>query len=93
MLGFDRGGACPQVFRHCREQDVQWVTCRRAPMAVPAMLPVITTITAGGRTREIAWAEEEVQLKDYGQARQITLFEHGQIALQILTSDSGACPC
>ena len=30
------------------------------------MLPVITTITRGGRTREIAWAEEKVQLKDYG---------------------------
>ena len=92
MLGFDRGGAYPQVFRHCREQDVHWVTYRRAPLAVPAMLPVITTITAGGRTREIAWAEEKVQLKDYGEARQITLSEHGKVALQILTSDSGACP-
>ena len=26
MLGFDRGGAYAQVFRHCREQDVHWVT-------------------------------------------------------------------
>jgi len=92
MLGFDRGGACPQVFRHCREQDVHWVTYRRAPLAVPAMLPVITAITAGGRPRQIAWAEEKVQLKDYGEARQITLFEHGQVVLQILTSDFGACP-
>ena len=92
MLGFDRGGAYPQVFRHCREQDVHWVTYRRAPLAVPAMLPVITTITAGGRIREITWAEETVQIKDYGQARQITLFEHGKVALQILTSDFDACP-
>jgi transposase len=92
MLGFDRGGAYPQVFRHCREQDVHWVTYRRAPLAVPAMLPVITTITVAGRPREIAWAEEKVQLKDYGQARQITLFEHGQVVLQILTSDFDACP-
>ena len=45
MLGFDRGGAYPQVFTHCREQDVHWVTYRRAPLAVPVMLPVITTIT------------------------------------------------
>ena len=45
MLGFDRGGAYPQVFRHCREQDVHWVSYRRAPLAVPAMLPVITTVT------------------------------------------------
>jgi transposase len=92
MLGFDRGGAYPAVFTHCRTQDVQWVTYRRAPLAVPAMLPVITTVTAGGRTRQIAWAEEKVQLKDYGDARQLTLFEHGKVVLQILTSDFDACP-
>ena len=33
-----------------------------------------------------------MQLKDYGEARQITLFEHGRVALQILTSDFDACP-
>ena len=33
-----------------------------------------------------------MQLKDYGQARQITLFERGTVALQILTSDLDACP-
>src|ERR1039457_1046255 len=68
------------------------VTYRRAPLAVPAMLPVITTVTHGGRTREICWAEETVQIKDYGDARQITLSGHGQVALQILTSDTDACP-
>ena len=92
MLGFDRGGAYPQVFARCRAQDVHWVTCRRAPLAVPVMLPVITAITYAGRTRQITWAEETVQVKDYGEARQITLFEHGRVALQILTSDTGACP-
>jgi len=92
MLGFDRGGAYPQVFAHCRDQGVHWVTYRRAPLAVPAALPVITAVTYAGRTRQIAWAEEKVQLKDYGQARQITLFEHGRVALQILTSDFDACP-
>ena len=92
MLGFDRGGACAQVFTHCRDQQVHWVTYRRAPLAVPAALPVITAVTYGGRTRDITWAEETVQLKDYGDARQITLFEHGRVALQILTSDTAACP-
>ena len=92
MLGFDRGGAYPQVFTHCRKEQVHWVTCRRTPLAVPAMLPVITTAVYGGRTRQITWAEETVQLKDYGDARQITLFEHGKVALQILTSDTDACP-
>ena len=92
MLGFDRGGAYPQVFTHCRKQDVHWVTYRRAPLAVPAMLPVITIATIGGRQQTIAWAEEKVQLKDYGEARQLTLFEHGRVVLQILTSDFDACP-
>jgi hypothetical protein len=92
MLGFDRGGAYAQVFSHCRDQQVHWVTYRRAPLAVPAMLPVITTVSYGGRTRQVAWAEETAALKDYGDARQITLFEHGKVALQILTSDTGACP-
>ena len=92
MLGFDRGGAYPAVFTHCRDQQVHWVTYRRAPLAVPVMLPVITTISYAGRTRQITWAEEKVQIKDYGQARQITLFEHGKAALQILTSDLDACP-
>jgi len=92
MLGFDRGGAYAQMFRHCREQDVHWVTYRRAPLAVPVMLPVITTITIAGRQRQITWAEETVDIKDYGQARQLTLFEHGRVVLQILTADFDACP-
>ena len=92
MLGFDRGGAYPAVFAHCRDNNVHWVTYRRAPLAVPGMLPVLTVITVNGRTRTIAWTDEEVQLKDYGAARQITLFEHGRAVLQILTSDFDACP-
>jgi len=92
MVGFDRGGAYAQVFRHCRDQQAHWVTYRRAPLAVPAMLPVITTITVGGKARQVTWAEETTDIKDYGQARQITLFEHGTVALQILTSDLDACP-
>jgi hypothetical protein len=92
MLGFDRGGACPAVFAHCRENNVHWVTCRRAPLAVPGMLPVLTVITVNGKSRAVAWTDEEVQLKDYGTARQLTLFEHGRVVLQILTSGSGACP-
>jgi transposase len=92
MLGFDRGGAYPAVFAHCRENNVHWVTYRRAPLAAPQMLPVLSTITANGRTRTIAWTDETGQIKDYGKARQITLFEHGRVVLQVLTSDSGACP-
>jgi hypothetical protein len=92
MLGFDRGGAYAQVFAHCREEKVDWVTCRRAPLAVPGGLPVLSVITVNGREREVARAGETVHIKDYGTARQLTLFERGQVVLQVLTSDSGACP-
>ena len=92
LLGFDRGGACAQVFRHCREEDVHWVTWRRAPLAVPAMLPVLAAITVNGQPGLVAWAGEMTHIKDYGDARQITLFEHGQPALRLLTSDADACP-
>jgi len=92
MLGFDRGGSYPQVFRHCQENKVHWVTWRRAPLAVPGKLPVLTAVTIAGRERVIAWAEEKVQLKDYGEARQITLSEHRRPVMQILTSDFDSCP-
>jgi hypothetical protein len=92
MIGFDRGGSYAGVFTHCREQGVHWVSYRRAPLAVPAMLPVLTTVTVNGRTRQIAWCEETVQIKDYGEARQLTLFEDGRPVLQVLTSDTDACP-
>ena len=29
MLGFDRGGSYAQVFTHCRDHDVDWITYRR----------------------------------------------------------------
>ena len=92
MLGFDRGGAYAQVFRHCRDAGVHWVTYRRAPLAAPACLPILSVITINGRRRRVAWAEETVQLKDYGQARQLTLSGHGHVVLQVLTSDFDACP-
>ena len=92
MTGFDRGGSYASVFAHCRGQGVHLVSYRRAPLAVPAMLPVHTTITVNGMTRTIAWCEETVQIKDYGEARQLTLFEDGLRVLQVLTSDMDACP-
>jgi hypothetical protein len=93
MLGFDRGGAYPQVFRHCRESGAHWVTWRRAPLAVPSRLPLLARVTVNGRERDLAWAEETVEIKDYdGKVRQITLFEHGAVAMQILTSDFETCP-
>src|SRR5439155_3427195 len=43
-------------------------------------------------TSTITYTDETVTITDYGPARQITLFEHGKPVLQILTSDTTACP-
>ena len=78
--------------RMCRENKVHWVTYRRAPLAARRCFPVLTEVTVNGRTRTVAWTDETVQLKDYGAARQITLFEDGRAVLQVLASDFDACP-
>jgi transposase len=92
MLGFDRGGAYPSVFTACRDAGVDWITYRRGKPAAPTALPVHTALTRGGKTTEICYTDEAVTIDDYGTCRQVTLFEHGRPVLQILTSDTTACP-
>jgi Transposase DDE domain. len=92
MLGFDRGGAYPSVFTTCRDAGADWITYRRGTLVTPTRLPVTATLTHSGKTSTITYADETVTITDYGPARQITLFEHGAPVLQILTSDTTACP-
>ena len=92
MLGFDRGGAYPKVFTACRAANADWITYRRGELTTPTGLPVQARLTRGGKTTTIAYTDETVTIKDYGPARQLTLFEHGTPILQILTSDTTACP-
>ena len=92
MLGFDRGGAYPSVFTACRDAGADWVTYRRAPLPAPKGLPLVTATTHDGATRALLHADEPVTLDGYGTARQITVFEHGAVALQVLTSDTTTCP-
>jgi hypothetical protein len=44
-------------------------------------------VSIDGRRHYLRVADEQVDLEGYGSARQITLYEHGRVALQILTSD------
>jgi hypothetical protein len=94
MLGFDRGGAYASVFTACLAAHADWITYRRAPLPPPKGLPQITTIGPDhdGRSRVWAYADEPVEIDGYGTARQITLYEHGKVALQVLTSDFTSCP-
>ena len=88
MLGFDRGGSYASVFGHCRVEGVDWITYRRAPLApVTAEPSRHWRVDADGRTEALTLADETVTIKDYGQCRQLTLFENGQPTLQVLTSD------
>src|ERR1019366_7116524 len=88
LLGFDRGGSYPSVFTTCREAGAHWVSYRRAPLAATTATPTQGTITRSGLQVQVILADEAVQIKGYGTARQLTLFEHDAPVLQVLTSDT-----
>ena len=92
LLGFDRGGSYPQVFRAIRDQHANWVTWRRAPLAPVTAAPRRYFAARGdGKPAEaLHLADETITIKDYGECRQITLFEDGSPVLQVLTSDTDA---
>ncbi len=90
LLGFDRGGAYPAVFTACRDAGAHWVTYRRAPLVEATATPRRSWTVRDGRRISVTLADETVQLKEYGTARQLTLFEAGAPVLQVLTSDTAA---
>ncbi len=87
LLGFDRGGAFPAVFTACREVGADWVTYRRAPLAEVTAIPKKSWTVRDGKRIAMVLADESVQLKGYGPARQLTLHEAGAPVLQVLTSE------
>src|SRR5450759_2659713 len=90
LLGFDRGGSYPSAFTTCREAGAHWVSYRRAPLAASTATPVQATITRSGAQQVVLLADETVQIKGYGAARQLTLYENDAPVLQVLTSDTTA---
>jgi hypothetical protein len=92
LLGFDRGGSYPVAFRGIRDAGAGWVTWRRGPLAPVTAAPRrYWAARSHGKPAEVlTLADETVEIKDYGQARQITLFEDGAPVLQVLTSDLAA---
>ena len=88
MLGFDRGGSYPAVFRACRDAGADWLTWRRGDLAPSTAAPVRSfRVGPAGTCEAITLADEMVEINGYGPARQLTLFEHDTPVLQILTSD------
>jgi len=90
LLAFDRGGAYPSAFTACRAAGADWVTYRRAPLIEASTPPRRSWTARQGRRLSVTLTDESVQLKSYGTARQLTLFEHGAPVLQVLTSDTTA---
>src|SRR5664279_2010105 len=90
LLGFDRGGSYPSAFTTCRDAGAHWVSYRRAPLVATTATPTQATITRGGEQVQVVLADEMVQIKDYGPARQLTLYENDAPVLQVLTSDTTA---
>jgi transposase len=90
LLGFDRGGSYPKVFAALREESVDFVTYRRAPLAAPSVVPRWSWTTVEGRRLTVLLADESVELAGYGECRQLSLYEHGKLVLQVLTSDTTA---
>src|SRR5680860_1185054 len=87
MLGFDRGGAFPATFTACRAAGADWVTYRRAPLVEATTTPRRSWTVRDGKRITVMLADETVELKGYGPARQLTLYEAGVPVLQVLTSD------
>jgi transposase len=92
LLGFDRGGSYPVTFSHCRDAGVDWVSYRRGPLAATGAAPAPVAVVHAGTTRTLSLADETVELAGYGPARQLTVYEHGTPALQILTSLTTTSP-
>ena len=90
LLGFDRGGAYPKAFTACRAAGADWVTYRRAPLVEATAGPRRSWTARDGKPISVLLADEMVELKGYGSARQLTSFEDGAPVLQILTSDPTA---
>ena len=94
LIVFDRGAAFPSTFTEVDAAGYDWLTWRRAPLAATTLLPIPQTITLRGhRKRQVAWTDEQITLKDYAKpVRQLTLFEHGEMAAQAISARLDACP-
>ncbi len=94
LIVFDRGAAFGSAFTEVDAAGYDWLTWRRAPLAATTHLPILQAITLRGHPeRQVAWTDEQITLKDYGKpVRQLSLFEHGEMAAQAITGRLTACP-
>jgi len=87
MIGFDRGGSYPKVFAQLQERGFDFVTYRRAPLSEPLAERTRSWTIVEGKRSYLSVADETVALDGCGPVRQISVYEHDRLVLQILTSD------
>ena len=89
MVGFDRGGSYPKVFSALAAAGMEWITWRRAPLTAPTVAPRRSWVALDGRRRTYLLADETLDLAGYeaGPIRQLSAYEHGKVAFQVLTSN------
>jgi transposase len=90
MVGFDRGGSYPKVFQQIAEAGMDWVTWRRAPLATPTVEARRSWVNVAGKRKTLLLADEQITLDGYsaGPVRQLSAFENGKVAFQVLTSNT-----
>jgi hypothetical protein len=103
LLGFDRGASYPSVFTQVRALGAHWMAYRRAPLATTRRLPLLGSVKRSrtGKPAPVAFADELVRLNGYDNGggapedadvcRQVTIFDRGKPAAQVLTSDLDCC--
>ena len=90
MIGFDRGGSYPKVFAELIRRGFDFVTYRRAPLKTPGVAPARSWTIVDGTRRYMSVADETLTMEGVGKVRQISVYEHDTVALQILTSDTSS---
>jgi len=80
----------PPAFTACRAAGAHWLIYRRAPLVAATTAPRRSWTLRDGRRVDVTLADEMVQIKSYGTARQLACFEQGEPVLQVLTSDTTA---
>ena len=90
MVGFDRGGAYPSVLRLLPPGGggLDHLPARVGEVRADARRYWLGAADGTGQFIDVA--DEIIELEDYGRRRPLSVFENGQLKLQILTSDTTA---
>src|SRR5665647_3205364 len=80
----------PSAFTACHNAGAHWVTYRRAPLTELTTEPHQSQVVRSTTTVTVMLAEETVANNGYAPPTQLTLYEHGSVVLQVLTSDMSA---